>query len=164
MALVVAPAQPLYVGDDAGKPRADNGEALIASVMETLSIDHLYEAFLYPIRVNDAGECTFGFRPDFWLPATTKRPECHIEVTWPDIRGRQQSNPRRHRSIDQVIREKQAKICTVYRVYGVPTLLLDYRACRAIERRYCTIRSLLDRLHDLKDTHEGFYRPAAHHF
>ena len=164
MALVTpVSASPIYVGDEAGTPRTDNGEADIAEVLTRLGIDFLYEAFLYPIRINSSGECTYGFCPDFWVAGTKRMPECHIEVTWPDVQGRPQSNARRRRTIDQVIREKQSKICQIYRVYGIPTLLLDYRACQAILGNHRLLREMLRRLHEFKDIHDGFYRPAAHH-
>lgn len=164
MALVTpVSASPIYVGDEAGCPRNDNGEANIAQVLTRLNIDFLYEAFLYPIRVDEQGNCTHGFCPDFWIAGSKRLPECNIEVTWPDARGRKASNPRRHRTIDQVIGEKRAKICQVYRVYSVPTLLLDHRACLAIERRHGLLRDLLGQLHRSKDDHDGYFRPSSHH-
>jgi len=164
MALVTpVSASPVYVGDEAGAPRTDNGEAAIANVLMQLGIDFLYEAFLYPIRVNSNGKCTYGFCPDFWISGTKQLAECHIEVTWPDIKGRKQSHPRRHRTVDEVIRQKQYKICQVFRVYCVPTLLLDYQASQAILANPRQLRVLLNRLHEYKNDHDGFYRPAAHH-
>lgn len=162
MALVQAPATPTYVRNGTGKPRSDNGELAIAQILDRLGIDFLYETFFYPIRVNDAGECTHGFTPDFWLAGTSHVPVCHIEVTWPDKPAA--NNVRRNgRTIDQVMRSKQHKICTVYRIYGVPTLLLDYRACCALNGNSRLLTELLQELHDIKEERDGFFRPGNHH-
>ena len=163
MTLVVAPAYGIYVGDTAGSPRTDNGEADIAKILEELGFNALYEAFLYPIRLNDFGECTYGFTPDFWIPSSDRHPESHIEVTWPD-REHPCANPRRYRSPQEVIGTKQEKARETYRIYGMSTLLLDYRACMLLMQNPEQLHNLLDQLHEHKETQDGLFRPGAHHF
>lgn len=160
MTLVKAPAAPIRV--KSGRPRSDNGELAIARILENLGIDFLFEALFYPIRVNDEGNCTHGFTPDFWLPGSSKSAPCHIEVTWPDIPTHGWAR-RNGRTIDQVIKTKQHKICTVYRVYDVPTLLLDHRACTQISSNSRLLRPLIQELHEVKAERDGFFRPGNHH-
>lgn len=163
MAPVIAPAYGIYVGDTAGSPRTDNGEADIAKILEELGLDALYEAFLYPIEVNDFRECTYGFTPDFWIPESDRHPESHIEVTWPDLLY-PCTNPRRYRSPHEVIRTKQEKARRTYQIYGMSTLLLDRRACLLLMKEPGLLHYLLDRLHEHKEVQDGFFRPGAHHF
>lgn len=153
---------PVFVGDEGRQPRTDNGEADIARLLTTLGIVHLYEPFLYALRTDDAGYCTFGFTPDFWLPECEAFPECNIEVTWPDER-QPRFRPRKGRSREEVIgaciESKRRKIRTTYELYGVPTLLLDHRSTRAVLRDLELLPHLIDKLHQVKHGRQGYFRP-----
>lgn len=160
MTPVQVPCSPEYIGPHPTGPRKDNGESHIAAILGGHGFDYLYEAFLYPLRTDDYGTCTFGFTPDFWVCGTKRIPECHIEVTWPDIPTRKQG--RHQKPVSDCIAQKRHKIIEVYKLYGVPTLLVDHRCTMAVTKNSRLLPALLTKLHEVKQSPDGYFRPGSH--
>lgn len=114
-------------------PRSDNGEAQLARILDSRGIAWEYEPFEY-----DLGG--LGFRPDFWLPASRRWPELHIEVTWADrALGRAKSA----QAAAECLGRKRWKIAETKRRYGICTVLITHREICRISKRYSHLDQLV---------------------
>lgn len=137
-------------------PRSDNGEDVVASVLEYLNIWHEYETIAYPFLM-DSGKIEVGFEPDFPLFEALGIPVCNLEVTWPDHPW--QSDAKRAERCKAVFQAKQCKIMTTWKTYGIPTLLITYQATIALANRPHILLGLLATIHD-EGGEQGLYCPT----
>ena len=66
----------------AGVRFAHPSERLFAAIMDVHGVRWEYEPVQFPLRWDDDGSPTAGFRPDFWLPDH----HCFVELTTADQR------------------------------------------------------------------------------
>lgn len=126
------------------QPRRENGEIEIAEILERKGLrqgeDWFYEPWFYELRHNPDRR-SFGFQPDFWLPATRRRAEVHLEVTWAD-RGLGRSDAGKCAAS---LATKRAKIKLARELHGVETVLITYADWRQIVRLYARLDLMICR-------------------
>lgn len=125
-------------------PWVYNGEEEVAAMLRRRGITYEYESRFYPLVYTPPGSDTVrwgGFCPDFYLPATAKRPALNVEVTFAD-RGLS-TMPRERRAANlQRLELKRLKIELTRQNYGIETILITRRVFSALRRD----PRLLDRL------------------
>ncbi|HSX46124.1 MAG TPA: hypothetical protein VLG27_03940 [Candidatus Saccharimonadia bacterium] len=132
-------------------PRADCLETDVADLLDQLDLDYLYEPFFYPLAFRGRSlEPSFGFSPDFWLPATARRPEVHVEVTMVDApahgcRGcgiRPKHRPRSEIDVEHYAK-KHRKINGTRKLYGLGTVLVTHSVLHQVRRDPASLREMI---------------------
>lgn len=133
-----------WVWSESRRPRQENGEAEIADILERKGLregeDWYYEPWFYELRHNPDRK-TFGFQPDFWLPATKRRGELHLEVTWAD-KGLGGKHGNR---CEESLATKRAKIALARQLYGIETILITHTEWRQIISCYAKLDLMIHR-------------------
>ena len=115
------------------QPRTYNGEERLAQVLDYLGVDWTYEPHEYRLP-------GFGFKPDFYIAESNRRPAVNIELTFAD----KDLGKNRARS-EAYLRRKQWKIRQVREIYGVHTILVTSREWKKIVRHPRFLFKLIDR-------------------
>lgn len=152
---LIQPIEPIEIHNPLHLPSNKRGEKLIDIVLHRLWIPHSYETRFYILRVDQTGQCRFGFRPDYVIKDGCGRIICHVEITWAD----KLSQPKSGTPQEEIFELKFEKITQTYAMHGIPTLLVDYRNWKAIKKRNRLLRRLISELTRTHEDRNGYFRP-----